>query len=224
MNSRDGDAIPRVLLSDAIYQSLRSDIVDGAYASGERIGEMGLAKRFNTSQGPVREALRRLEQEGLVATVPHKGTFVAGVLDKEVEEISELRSAIEGIAIKWLISRLAEEDVQTLQGTVDEMKELAARGDISGLVEKDVEFHRYICTRASDSQNLLRMWSTVDGKARLAIAASNRLENQDLNQIATRHESIVKAIALRDVKLAIQANQEHIALLMGEPCQKGRTQ
>jgi len=181
-------------------------------SQGERIRELELSRSFNTSQGPVREALKCLEQEGLVKRIPHKGTFVSQITREEVEEIYVLRALVEGIAVKRFLRRVTEEDITTLQGYVEAMRRAAGEGDVSVLVEQDMLFHQYIC-RGSGSKILLQIWSIIHGKARLASAAADRLRRDNLNEIAEMHQPLLDSIASGEMDRALEFIKIHIQYL-----------
>ena len=208
-------AIPRILLSESLYNTIRVSILNGTFSPGEHLRELKLAERFATSQGPVREALRPLEQEGLVRRIPHRGTFVAEITEKEITEIYELRAVLESLAIKWFVRRAKPDNIRALKQLVEAMKMAATKGELAELVEKDMLFHRYIC-EVPGSQALLAMWSIIEGKICLAIATMDRSYQQNLKEIADLHKPIVDAIAARDVARALQLNQDHMRFILGD--------
>lgn len=205
--------IPRQRFSDTIYQNLKNRIENGELTPKEHLGESLLANQFHTSQGPVREALSRLEQEGLIEKIPFKGSFVKEIDDEEILKIFELRMMLEGLALKWFIQQIDSRAIAALQEHVDGMKQAADKKDIRALVEKDMSFHQGIID-AAKSSDLLSMWLMLYSKTRMAIANNNRLPNQDLNIIVKRHQNILDFIARRERDQAIAANNKHLACLL----------
>lgn len=212
LSSEFFQTLSREPLSDGIYNSLYKAILSGSLPPGEHVPELELSRTFNTSQGPVREALKRLEQEGLVNRIPHKGTFVSRITREEVLEVYALRTLIESIALKRFIFRANEEDIRKLQGFVDTMRQAASETDVSTLVEQDMSFHRYICS-GSGSKILFQIWSIIHGKARLASAAADRFHRINLNEIAELHQPLLNSIFSRESERALHLIKMHIHYL-----------
>ena len=204
--------IAREPLSESIYKSLKASILRGELSPGERIRELELSRLFNTSQGPVREALKFLEQEGLVTREPYKGTFISQITREEVNEVYALRILIESIAVKRFIDRSTEEDIDKLQGFIDLMKQAAAKDDVPTLVEYDMAFHQYIC-EMSGSKVLFQIWMIIHGKTRLASALANRFHIKRLDEIAGMHQPLLDNIASKQSERALDHVNSHIRFI-----------
>ncbi|MBW1699146.1 MAG: GntR family transcriptional regulator [Deltaproteobacteria bacterium] len=204
--------IAREPLSEGIYKSLKASILNGTLSPGERIRELELSRWFNTSQGPVREALKLLEQEGLVTREPYKGTFISQITREEVNEVYALRILLESIAVRRFIGRVRKKDIETLRGFIDMMRQAAAEGDVPTLVEHDMMFHQYIC-ETSGSRVLLQIWMIIHGKTRLASAIANRFHIKHLDEIAEMHQPLLDSIAARHSSRALEIINEHIRFI-----------
>ena len=204
--------ITREPLAETIYKSLKASILNGELRAGERIRELELSRLFNTSQGPVREALKLLEQEGLVTREPYKGTFISKITREEVNEVYALRILIESIAVKRFIDRAAKEDIDKLQGFIDMMKQAAAKDDVPTLVEYDMMFHQYIC-EMSGSKVLFQIWMIIHGKTRLASALANRFHIKRLDEIAGMHQPLLDSIASKKSDRALDLVNSHIRFI-----------
>jgi DNA-binding GntR family transcriptional regulator len=200
--------IAREPLSETIYKSLKASILNGELAPGERIRELELSRLFDTSQGPVREALKHLEQEGLVIREPYKGTFISQVTNEEVHEVYVLRILIEGIAVKRFMDRAASRDIERLQELICQMKKAAVENDVATLVEHDMMFHQYICEQ-SGSNLLLQIWMIIHGKARIVAAMGNRLQESNLNDIAGMHQPLLDSISAGNIVKAFDLINTH---------------
>jgi DNA-binding GntR family transcriptional regulator len=204
--------IPREPLSESVYKSLKASILNGELCPGERIRELELSRLFNTSQGPVREALKLLEQEGLVTREPYKGTFISQITREEVNEVYALRILIESIAVKRFLDRATEEDIAKLQKFIDAMKQAAAKDDVPTLVEYDMMFHQHIC-RMSGSKVLFQIWMIIHGKTRLASALANRFHMKRLDEIAGMHQPLLDSIVSKQGDRALDLVNSHIRFI-----------
>jgi DNA-binding GntR family transcriptional regulator len=137
---------------DQLVVVLREAIVSGQLAPNERLIEDDLAKEFGVSRGPVREALQRLEQEGLVESFPHRGTAVMDVsLDEIAKVLIPIRLILEEHAFLAVQGRLRESDVATLTACIKDMRS----ADVPRSVEADIQFHRTVLERANKPQGVL---------------------------------------------------------------------
>ncbi|MFN2305306.1 MAG: GntR family transcriptional regulator [Anaerolineales bacterium] len=200
--------IKKQSLADSIFLRLRANILNGLMKPGERLVEMNIAKQFGTSQAPVREAFRRLDQVGLVETLPYHGTFIKDIPIEEYLEINSIRMVLERMAAQRFLKRAKSEHIQLLQEYIDEMWEAVNSGDFDTLVERDIDFHELIC-RESGSTTLFEVWSLIHGKARLSISAADRHHQHNLDEIVQMHQSIVDALWKDDEKSLINAVETH---------------
>jgi DNA-binding GntR family transcriptional regulator len=148
-----------------VYEAIRDEIVSGVLRPGDRLGEVELAKRMGTSQGPVREALARLRSQGLVDAYPHRGTFVAELTIEEARDVYETRALIERRALALALPLLREDDYALLELDIEAMKRAARAKDMVQLVAADMGFHRRVVA-ASGSPTLLRFWDLIEAKTR----------------------------------------------------------
>lgn len=131
-------------LGGRVYNYLREAILDGKYKDGESLTEMKIAEELNVSRTPVREAIRQLELEGLVESIPNKGSFVKGLSTKDMEDIYCIRIVLEELAVEWAVDNISDEELQKLQEAYDLMEFYTPRGDIEKLAELNTRFHEII--------------------------------------------------------------------------------
>lgn len=207
---RDGDLrsnIDHQPLSVRIRNALIERIVSGHYGPGDRLVELHLAREFGSSQAPVREALRDLDQAGLVTIRPRRGSFVNDYHARAQHEIYAVRGALEEAAMRLAFDRLRARPglvAEHLEG----MREAARNGDLEAMVHHSVWFHRVIM-RAADNELLLRMWESlhVELHSRKTIVQPNL----DMRAVAESHAPILAAIAAGDVERACRLSREHQA-------------
>ena len=131
-------------LRDVVFTSLREAIIKGELRPGERLLEVQLAEQLGVSRTPIREAIRKLELEGLVIMLPRRGATVAGITKKHLEEVLEIRNALEVLAVDLACDKMTEENLNKLR-RMEEKFELAIQSDdIVKLADLDEEFHRLI--------------------------------------------------------------------------------
>lgn len=202
--------IKRSSLSNSIYEDLRDRIISGRIVPGARLTVVQIANDYDTSQAPVREALTRLGQDGLVVVEPYRGFKVVTLSPGDIEDILKLRIATDNVALSRAIKRITDDEITQLGAFIQAMTEAAERADRVNLTENDVAFHSRICDIA-DSHFLSVTWSTIVTQARLATATANRsVDTASLVQIAAMHADILDAIARRDTAEAMRLNEDHL--------------
>ncbi len=199
-------------LAHQIMQRLRTEIIHGKLAPGERLVELDIARRMGTSQGPVREALQMLERDGLVERRAHTASFVAPLSFDDMYELFKIRSLVEGYAIRRAAQRISDADCDALDALVDQMREAGRRGDIVTLVECDLAFHRRLC-ECSGSATLVQMWTPLYSQIQRFIAQNHPQHFRNLASIADTHDPIVAALRKRKPAAAARAVREHIMLI-----------
>jgi DNA-binding GntR family transcriptional regulator len=199
--------IPRATFATIVAEKLRTSIIDGSLEPGSQLAEVELANSFGVSRGPVREALQRLIQEGLLYSEPHRGVFVPVLSDQDVADIYLARHALESAAVRHIIGRSkAAEAYDGLRTHVRAMEEAAAAGDWEAVGNHDLEFHTTLVT-ASGSARLQRMFSTVIGETRLCLGVlavgPTRVD------LGREHRRISELVRDGDTDGALAALQEH---------------
>lgn len=206
------EELPRVRgegLQGEIYQLLRQAILTGTLAPGERLLELHLARQFGTSQTPVREALRRLVEERLVEYRPRRGTYVRKPRLGELEDVYSLRAELEAWAARRLIARKDANDHYRLRQALQRLEQAAAKRDIQGVVDADMEIHRTLC-ECCGSPLLLEIWTAVDSRVRGLRSHSPTPTRTEFRQLVDQHRGIVEALISGDIRLANRRIREHM--------------
>lgn len=152
-----------------IADQIRSRIMDGSFAPGTQLGEVQLSERLRTSRGPVREAMQRLIQEGLLRAERHRGVFVVELDDEDIGDIYLARRAIEGTALVLLAARPADDEVfDRIERLVDDMEAAAERHNWVDMADLDLRFHEMIVA-ATMSKRLIRMFRTLMAETRMCL-------------------------------------------------------
>lgn len=191
-----------------VRNHLRNQIFDGTLQPGDRIVESRLARELGISQTPVREALRELEQMGLVVSYPNRGASVRRVEPRDAEEMYTLRAHLEALGVELLLNRITDEDIAVLNGFIDGMLAAATDDDPERLTELDTSFHEYILTRSGNSL-LLRTWQGIS-PLNWTMLTVIRLKDRNLTELAERHHPIVDALKAGDKAQAEAAIRDHV--------------
>lgn len=195
-------------LREKIFQKLRQDILDGRYKAGDSLVELKLAEEMGVSRTPVREAIRQLELEGLVSSIPNKGVFVEGITRQDIEDIYAIREYMEGLAARWAIERMDEESLKELETMCELMEFYTAKGDLDQVGKLNSRFHDLIF-QSTNSKPLMQILSDFQyymENIRLASLKSPGRATQSLEE----HKEIVQAFKERDIEKGERALVEHI--------------
>ena len=199
--------LPRATFASMVTERLRDGIVTGTLAPGTQLSEVELAHSFGVSRGPVREAIQRLVQEGLLRSEPHRGVFVPVLTDADVVDVYLARAALESAALRRFIATShSQSSYEILDQHVVEMETAAARGDWEAVGRFDLEFHAALVA-STGSQRLQRMFATLISESRLCLAALTGAETR--HDLVTEHRAICDGIRDGDTERALEALEKH---------------
>lgn len=195
-------------LGNKIFLYLRDRILNEEYMSGQKLNEVALSKELNISRTPIREALKQLELEGLVKSVPNKGVYVLGFSSRDIDDMLEIRIALEGIAIQLAIERIDEVQLKKIKEAYDLMEFFANKGDQDKFNELNIDFHEsiYRCTQSQYFEQLLK-----DINYYISVTSRHSIRQPErLKSAALEHKEIYDAIVERDKEKAKDKIQKHI--------------
>jgi DNA-binding GntR family transcriptional regulator len=180
-------------------------IIDGQYPPGHRLKELQLAQEFNTSQGPVREALRELEATGIIESEPHRGSRVRTVSERELGEAYQVRAVLEQLAGELAAGQFSGRET-LLQRQADKVRRAYEKGNMQEYARHDLAFHRMIVA-AAGNQVLLENWDALhfDIRTRFFLGHSK----SSLQSTLDLHDEIVKALIQNKGKLAGRLLRNH---------------
>jgi DNA-binding GntR family transcriptional regulator len=201
-------SLDRSTLRERALEALRAAITSGQYRPGDHLGEVQLASHLGISRGTVREALRHLQQEGLV-TAGNRGMLrVNSLTPAEVRELFRVRAALEGLAVADITASSERETaVARLREALAQLTD--AGGDFAVRVEADLGFHLLLCQLAGNSM-LVEAWRFLEGRIRVAIM-SGEPDNAPPMMSQDRHSPIIDAIEKGNVSAAVAVVEEHMA-------------
>ncbi len=198
-------------LRDVVFETLRDAIITQVLKPGERLMEIQLADEMGVSRTPVREAIRKLELEGLVVMVPRKGAYVAGVSMKDIHEVYEVRAALEMLAVTLAAERITDEELDALERQVLKESEVEKNGDehaLDNIIYIDSTFHDIIY-QAAHNQRLVQFVNILQEQLQRFRAASLSRPGRSKTALV-EHKQIVEALAERNGELAAKLAKEHI--------------
>ena len=211
MNRHDPTAEPisRTTLSGQVTERLRDGILAGLYTQGEQLNEADLARRFGVSRGPLREAMQRLIQDGLLESRPHRGVFVPELTDEDLADICFAREAVETAALRRVMAAGESVSVsQRLTIEVDRLVDALRRDDWNGVVDHEMRFHTQLVDSAN-SRRLSRMYAALIAETRLCL-------HLPVSGFAGReyfveeHVALVERLAAEDAAGAQRAIRKHL--------------
>jgi DNA-binding GntR family transcriptional regulator len=198
-------------LRERVADALREAILDGLLPPGAPLVEKAIADDLDISRAPVREAIRTLAQEGLVESVPYKGSTVRRLRARDVSEVYSMRGLLERFAARTILASGATDPngrLAPLRDACDEMQRCAEADDLKGLSSADRRFHRALIDLAGH-ELLLDMWSLIALRARHVISLRNA-QLRDPQRVAANHRAIVDALAAGDLELSLRLITEHV--------------
>jgi len=192
---------------ELIADRIRAGILDGTFAPQSQLAEVELARELQVSRGPVREAMQRLIQEGLLRSERNRGVFVVELDDDDARDVYVARAAVEKAAAVRVARRADPEDLASLDAVMDRLAE-AVENSWADVVEIDLEFHTTIVERCR-SERLQRMFRTLVAETRLCLV---RLEEfyPEKSNVVTEHQDILEAIRAGDEALVRQLIDHHM--------------
>lgn len=199
----------RPLYEDA-YDALREAILTGRLAPGDRLVEAELARQMAISRAPIREAVRKLEQDGLVAYRPRRGTVVVRLSREEVLDTYYLRAHLEGYVARLAATRMTSKDLDELDTLIEQMRQCAVDRDLRGLIAADIGFHSRICC-ASGSKRAHKLWLSLNPTSWTLLTGLKAAVS--LTDIAERHRPILQSLRARDAEGVEAAIRCHIVEL-----------
>lgn len=196
-------------LRHKITEDIRRAIFQGKLNPGDRLREVEISKQMGVSRGPVREAIRMLEQEGLLVSLPYKETTVAEISGEEVRDVlNPIRLIIETYAIRKALPNIGERELERLASFVSDMKDGAEQSNLDKIVDADLAFHEYVLGLA-DMPGLLSTWTSIYNRIHLHFMIQGKAY-EDLNDLWREHDKLLHAIRQGNPDTIEQAWAEHI--------------
>lgn len=195
-------------LGSKIFILLRDRILNESYKCGDKLNELTLAKELKISRTPIREALKQLELEGLVESIPNKGVYVKGFSPRDIDDMFEIRLSLEGLAVSFAIDRMDEVHLAKIKEVFELLEFYTTKGDFAKVNDFNILFHEsiYQATQSTYFEQILKdIHYYVSVTSRHSIARPERLESS-----LVEHRAILEAIIDGDKDEATERIQRHI--------------
>lgn len=195
-------------LTAIIFERVREDILNGKYSNGDKIVEAKLAEELGVSRTPVREALKQLELDGLVESLPNRGVVVKGITDQDIVDIYTIRLATEAIAARWAVERMDDSEIEQLKEIYDLMEFYTFKEDVEKTFELNTKFHEtmYRGTKSRYLEHVLKDFQLfIKSTRNESLKSEGRIDNA-----LEEHKRILDAFMRRDADSAVDALVNHI--------------
>ena len=195
-------------LRDVVFQTLREAILKGELKPGERLMELQLASKLGVSRTPIREAIRMLELEGLAVTMPRKGAEVARMTEKDMEDVLQIRKALDELAVGLACDNMTEESLEQIHGALNNFEESTRSRDVKKIAQADVEFHDTIY-RAADNPKLVNMLNNL--REQMYRYRVEYLKNDTVYpRLIEEHEKIYEGLKRKDKETVVEIVSHHV--------------
>ena len=195
-----------------ITDALRHRIIDGTLPPGTQVAEEWVSREMGVSRGPVREALRELENEGLLVVRPYRGAFVNEITTEELRDVLiPVRFILERQACLRALPTMTEKDFEALDNITEQMRSVAAsqdEGTLLTLVDLDIAYHEYL-TELGGQYHTLQLWRSIQPRIRAGFFQLGS-RHRDLLEIAKEHKALLAVLRTRDPEAALDALETHI--------------
>ncbi|MDO5518941.1 MAG: GntR family transcriptional regulator [bacterium] len=195
-------------LRDVVFKTLRQAILMGELAPGQRLMEIQLANQLGVSRTPIREAMRKLELEGLVVMVPRKGAQVAKINQKGLNDVLEVRSSLEQLAVELACDRITNSELNALHEALLKFNKAVEHKDLSEIAETDVVFHDIIYTSTKNDRLIVILNNLREQLYRYRIEYLKDYESHP--SLIAEHEAIYDALCTHNIASAKKNITSHI--------------
>jgi DNA-binding GntR family transcriptional regulator len=198
--------IARTSFADSAYRQIWELIVSGRFGGGDQLVETRLAQQLGTSRGPVREALKRLREDGLVVEELHRGVFVKAFSVDDIVDLYNVRIGLETVAIRLATRHRCS--TASLRADIGEMAEAAEQGDLPLLSSRELAFHQTLC-ELSENEYVGALFRSISARMRVALELDSAEYDARL-ELAGDHERLVEAMEAGDEEEAVLRLHRHI--------------
>ena len=195
-------------LREVVFKTLRQSILTGELKPGERLMEIHLAEKLGVSRTPIREAIRKLELEGLVTMIPRRGAEVAQITEKSLKDVLEVRRALDALCAELACERITEEETQQLQEACRAFEEATGTGDVTTIAAADVALHDII-VQATGNDRLIQLINNLSEQMYRYRFEYIKDESQH-EHLVEEHRMIYDGILKKDKAKAAKAAKLHI--------------
>ena len=195
-------------LRDVVFNTLRQAILIGELKPGERLMEIHLADRLGVSRTPIREAIHKLEREGLVTIIPRRGAEVSQITEKSMNDVLEVRRALDALCVELACDRITEEGLENLRAACDHFEQCVKTKDSKKIAQADVALHDII-VQATGNQRLIQLVNNLSEQM-YRYRFEYIKDSSQHKTLVEEHRIIYQSIVRKDKKTAAEAARTHI--------------
>ncbi len=195
-------------LRDVVFNTLRQAILTGELKPGERLMEIHLANMLGVSRTPIREAIRKLELEGLVTMIPRRGAEVAQITEKSMSDVLEVRRAMDALCAQLACERITEEDLERLKEACGKFEQATGTKDVKKIAQADVELHDIILQATGNSRLIQLVNNLSEQMYRYRFEYIKDISQHE--RLVEEHRMIYESLVSRDRERAAEAARTHI--------------
>ena len=195
-------------LRDVVFNTLRQAILIGELKPGERLMEIHLADRLGVSRTPIREAIHKLEREGLVTIMPRRGAEVAQITEKSMNDVLEVRRALDALCVELACDRITEEGLDNLRAACDNFEQCVKTKDSKKIAQADVALHDII-VQATGNQRLIQLVNNLSEQM-YRYRFEYIKDSSQHKTLVEEHRIIYQSIVQKDKETAAEAARTHI--------------
>lgn len=195
-------------LRDVVFNTLREAILKGELKPGERLMELQLASKLGVSRTPIREAIRMLQQEGLAVTIPRRGAEVAKMTEKNMEDVLQIREALEILAVQLACEKVTKQQIVHLGEAVEEFERAVKTGDLKQITQSDIDFHDKIY-EAADNPKLVNLLNNIREQI-YRYRVEYLKEEENYPNLIEEHRKIFAGLENRDKNFVTEMTKKHL--------------
>ena len=195
-------------LRELVFTTLRQAILKGEIQPGERLMEIQLAEKMGVSRTPIREAIRKLANEGLVTMIPRKGAIVAGISEKMLMDVLQVRMTLEKMAYECAFKFITDEQIEELKEAEKEFEESVKNNDLVQIAEIDEKFHFIIYSAAQNDKLKEILTNLRENMYRYRMEYAKNKESRD--QLIKEHNEMIETLIKRDSVEGLKIDEQHI--------------
>lgn len=207
MPSQNIDTTKQPLVT-SLFQLIERDILSNNLSANQKLTEQSICKKYNVSRTPVREALRRLEADGLIENIPNRGSFVIGITKRDISDLFDLRTLLEIQGVEWATKRMSDDEIDELKEKIEFMEFYTLKDDTEKVLTFNSQFHKLLYA-GTKNRMLQKMLNTFQVYLKHSAPAQNHT-GEYLKTILYEHKAIFSAIEARNVPAARKAMEQHM--------------
>lgn len=202
------DANEYLPLRDVVFKTLREAILRGDLKPGERLMELQLAAKLGVSRTPIREAIRMLQQEGLAVTIPRRGAEVAAMTEKDMEDVLQVREALEILAVQLASEKITKEQIAELEERLKAFEQAVETAEVKQIAQSDIDFHDLIYTAAENPRLVVLLNNPREQIYRYRVEYLK--DEKNYPRLIEEHRQIMQGLKERNEQYVVEMTKKHM--------------